>query len=362
MRAVTAVDRRTPVVQFGGPMVVDREDAPLGRLLTYRRTDESPPPAPAALAHVLDQGWSVNLGARGLGDMLLALAMATALHAATGPRHRQLIYRGPRPDLMARCDLPLRIAAGGPEHRITTATGDPTRWQAMPEHPPTWLSLTSDREVRVYADLPMRYYLAVEQALGIRLPADGDPCPAFTAPQAIVEPGHIMFVEATSMPGRKDYGRTRYAGVAANLRARWPHRPWRFTLVTGHQPAAPADDILDTAGSLDAVQCIDLFATAEAVVGNDTGLTHLAALTRRADQSGPIVLGLYGRHSYTKWTTGSPRQHAIATPFSHLMSIADACPVRDGYDDTLWAGASSLDTIPTNLVTTTLAELAGWTA
>jgi ADP-heptose:LPS heptosyltransferase len=207
----------------------------------------------------------------------------------------------------------------------------------------------------------MRYYLTVEQTLGIRLPANGEPCPGFSAAAHTPEEGHVVFISATSMPHRKNYGTAGFAALAADLQSRWPRRRWRFTLLTGEdhndQDHAP---ILQPAGRLDAAACVDLFAAAEVVVGNDTGLTHLAALTRRPDGSRPTVLGIYGRHGYAKWTTGSPDHHAIATPFSHLMSIADACPVRDGYDDTVWGTASDLGAIPATLIADALGQITGW--
>jgi ADP-heptose:LPS heptosyltransferase len=101
---------------------------------------------------------------------------------------------------------------------------------------------------------------------------------------------------------------------------------------------------------IDAVDCLDVFASAELVIGNDTGLTHLAALTTRPDGSGPQVVGLYGRHAHTKWTTGSRRHHAIATAWSQMLAAADRCPVRDRLDDTLAASITGLAGIPARLV------------
>ncbi|MFJ5545160.1 hypothetical protein [Micromonospora chalcea] len=90
------------------------------------------------------------------------------------------------------------------------------------------------------------------------------------------------------------------------------------------------------------------------------GEAHLAALTIRADGTQPNVVGLYGRHGYAKWITGSAGHHAVATPFSHLMSVADACPVRDRYDDTLWSTASDLRAIPAKVIANFAGQCAGW--
>jgi ADP-heptose:LPS heptosyltransferase len=81
------------------------------------------------------------------------------------------------------------------------------------------------------------------------------------------------------------------------------------------------------------------------VVGNDTGLTHLAAATRSPDGRGPQVIGLHARHSHTKWRTGLPWHHAIATAFSDKMHREDRCPVRDRIDDRDFGAASEITSI-----------------
>jgi hypothetical protein len=42
------------------------------------------------------------------------------------------------------------------------------------------------------------------------------------------------------------------------------------------------------------------------------------------------------------------------------MSVADACPVRDGYDDTVWSTASELRAIPAELIADFAGRCAGW--
>ncbi len=80
----------------------------------------------------------------------------------------------------------------------------------------------------------------------------------------------------------------------------------------------PADDL------------VGLFPHCLLIVGNDTGLTHLAAMARGGqDRGGPPVIGLYARHSHSKWRTGLPHHHAVATNLSDRMHQGDLCPVRD---------------------------------
>ncbi|WP_028650000.1 glycosyltransferase family 9 protein [Nocardiopsis sp. CNT312] len=189
---------------------------------------------------------------------------------------------------------------------------------------------------RAHPFLPARYYLGIEERLGLRLPGT----PPFLPPLAHDSPSPeeegltIAAVTATSWPGRKDYGAERFTAAAQEI-ARGSRRRVRLLLVSGHGPTAPAPP--DTAEArvqpvtgADLRTLTDLFARCDVILGNDTGLTHLAALVSAKAQ----VIGLYGRHSHSKWRTGLSRHHALATPFSEHMHRQDLCPVRDRTHET----------------------------
>ncbi|MFI2486863.1 glycosyltransferase family 9 protein [Promicromonospora kroppenstedtii] len=329
-----------PVTASGGRTVVRGQDAPLGRVLPYQRSRHASLPT---RVRAEAPGWSVDLGAGGLGDTLLGLGAVTAFTDAFPAS--EPIYRGPRPELFARCRLPLRTVRGVGGSTVSAEGPGQYMFDAVPERPPTWLDLRDDDLVEVHAALPMRYYLEVEQHLGRELPRAGAPLPTFTGTGAL-DPWHIVFVAATSMPSRKDYGPDGFDEIAQYLGDARPG-PWRFTLLTGNDASlGQAPGRLDVIAGLDATDCLDVFATAALVIGNDTGLTHLAALTERPDGTSPQVLGLYGRHSYAKWMTGRSNHHAVATPFSQMLAHADRCPVRDQLDDAVWGNASDLRQIP----------------
>ena len=349
---------RDPAAFCGGRVIVRREHAPLGRLLPYQRAASEDPPATGLAGKAARQGWEVHLGERGLGDILLGLALARALTEATG--RDDLEYACPRPDLMRRCSLPLAARQEPGRNTVRAGGPDPLSFPAVPENPPAWLDIIDTDRAEVHAALPMRYYLGAEQDLGVRLPASHAPAPVFPSAQE-AHPFHVVFAGATSWPDRKDYGAAGFAAVAAAL-AKHRAGPWRFTLVTGiSSPAQAARTTpLEILPRVPAADCIDVFASAELVIGNDTGLTHLAALTRRRDGTSPHVIGLYGRHAHTKWTTGAEHHHAIATPFSQMLAAADRCPVRDRLDDSAWAASSRLSGIPPRLVAETAVRVAGW--
>ncbi|WP_020014160.1 glycosyltransferase family 9 protein [Promicromonospora sukumoe] len=275
--------------------------------------------------------------------MLLALGAVTAFMDAFPAGSPT--YRGPRPELFARCHLPLRTVRDLGASIVSAEGPGQYTFNAVPERPPTWLDRRDDDLLEVHAALPMRYYLEVEQCLGRELPRASAPLPTFTGTGAL-DPWHVVFVAATSMPDRKDFGPDGFEEVAQYLADARPG-PWRFTLLTGNDASSTrAPTGLELVAGLDAADCLDVFATAGLVIGNDTGLTHLAALTERADGTSPQVIGLYGRHPHTKWTTGRSNHHGVATPFSQMLAQADRCPVRDQLDDTVWGNASDLRQVP----------------
>lgn len=325
------------VTVTGGRSVVRRSHAPLGRVLPYRRAaGEAPRPARSRA-----NGWAVQIHNESFGDMLLALGAVAAFHHAFPDL--DVNYSGPRRELMSRCLLSMTAHdRPGPE---TFTAGHPADFfTADPERSPAWLDPIDHEHTDVHAALPMRYYLEVEQLLGISLPARLAPALAF-AGSGRPDPWHVVFVSATSWPGRKDYGLDGFVEIAQCLKTMRPG-PWRFTLIPGATEPKPAAPDLSVLTRRTAAECLDVFATAAVVIGNDTGLTHLAALTQRDDGTSPQVIGLYGRHAHNKWTTGRGNHHAVATAFSQQLSTADRCPVRDRIDDRLWGSAADIHSIP----------------
>jgi Glycosyltransferase family 9 (heptosyltransferase) len=347
-----------PAAFRGGRAFTRRERAPLGRALPYRRACGESPPVTGLADRAARDGWEVDLGEGGLGDVLLGLALARALTEATG--RYDVEYTGPRPDLLRRCSLAVRAQSACGRHLVRASGPEPMVFPTVPEHPPTWLDMLDDKRVEVHAALPMRYYLCAEQDLGVRLPASHAPAPVFPSVQD-AQPFHVVFVAATSWPDRKDYGYNGFAAIAAALAERHT-APWRFTLIARTSAAAPATMTapMEVLSEISAADCVDVFASAEVVIGNDTGLTHLAALTCRPDGTSPDVIGLYSRHAHTKWATGADHHHAIATPFSQMLAAADRCPVRDRLDDSVWSESARLAGIPAHLITETAARIVGW--
>lgn len=343
----------------GGRMLVPAEQAPFGRTLPYRRFAGERPNSGCAEI-VRSRGWIADLGQRGLGDLLLGLSAVTALREVSGdvPLH----YSGPEAQLLRRCAVPLASAehTTGP-HVVRTGTRSPVRFRIDPQEHPTWLDRLGSGQVEVHAALPMRQYLAVEQSLGQRLSAEAAPAPGFRSAQA-AQPWHVVFV---AVPGRLRHLEFQLSGFAAVARelVGMVAAPWRFTVITARNTAG-ADDFdglpADVLREPDAAECVDLFASAELVVGTDSGRTRLAALTERADGHGPQVVGLYSRHAHTKWTTGRAGHHAIATRFAQLLALADRSAEPAELTDETWGAQADLRPVSPALVAEFAARCAGW--
>ncbi|GGM60012.1 hypothetical protein GCM10012275_33920 [Longimycelium tulufanense] len=342
----------------GGPQRLPVEHAPLGRALRYRRSAGQSPP-PGCLPLVRARGWLADLGQGGLAELLLGLAAVAALHEIT-PNLR-LHYSGRRARLMGRCALPVTATEAWGPHIVRTESRSPVRFRINAEEPPAWLDHVAPGVVEVHSALPMRHYLAMEQSLGARLSRDHTPAPLFPSGVTTI-PWHVVFVISQADPAYRDYRPADFAAVASEL-MRTRSAPWRFTVVLPRTyRSVPGFDELPVTlvHAPDPAECVDLFAAAELVIGTDHGLTQLAGLTARADGSGPHVVGLYARRPHTKWTTGSPRHHAVATRFAQMLSLADRSPARDELDERCWGGAADLCTVPRSLVADFAARCAGW--
>ncbi|MFD5319392.1 glycosyltransferase family 9 protein [Streptomyces sp. NPDC127098] len=328
------------------PLGYDRVSIPAGAPL--------PIPAASELVYRLNTCDEVEVNFQGkLGDTLLALAAARALTDWLKLRSAPVTVRavGPYAGLIARSGLAARSPVTA-SHGRRAVIGDRAAVEGRavetavslvcdPAAPPCWSS-----DGRAHPDLPARYYLALERRLGVRLPSTAPFAPLLaTAPSAFVEQLRsagwldgltIAAITATSWPERKDYTARRFTELAERI-AMAEQTQVRLLIIGGltdsgvHVAAADASQPVQVL-HLDGVpadQLADLFPHCRLIVGNDTGLTHLAAMTCGPDGVGPPIVGLYARHSHSKWRTGLPNHHAVATALSDRMHQGDLCPVRD---------------------------------
>ncbi|MGW5674027.1 glycosyltransferase family 9 protein [Streptomyces sp. NPDC003860] len=328
------------------PLGYDRDSVPVGASLPVAASTE--------LVHRLSGCGELLVAFEGkLGDTLLALSGVRAVLDWLRLRSVRVVVRavGPYTGLIARAGLitsPQATTLSGRRAVIGDRTGIEAHGSESaanvvldPAGPPCWSS-----DGRAHPDLPARHYLALERRLGIRLPGTVPFAPTLaTAPNNLVEDLRsagwlsdlaIAAITATSWPERKDYTAQRYIALAENI-AEAQQTQARLLLIGGD----PADDLRITPEAprrrvqvlrldgMPADNLVDLFSHCHFVIGNDTGLTHLAAMASGRDGSSRPVIGLYARHSHGKWRTGLPPHHAVATHLSDRMHQGDLCPVRD---------------------------------
>ncbi|MEU8927663.1 glycosyltransferase family 9 protein [Kitasatospora sp. NPDC048545] len=334
------------------PLGYDRHDLDVGQQLPL-------PPSVDLVARLADCT-QIEIALHGkLGDSLLALAAVRAAAEWLALRRGtpvRVTVTGPHTALFARTSLARLDVLGPSDHRqvmIADREGATTRGPGAgtylicdPAAPPCWST-----DGQAHPDLPARHYLALERRLGVRLPATGPFAPLLCArSNAKVHQLHtahwldgltIAAITATSWPQLKDYGADRFTEAAERI-ACHTDAPVRLLLIGAKtdadtQTTARAEpprgnlQVLHLDG-MPAEDLADLLPQTDLVLGNDTGLTHLAALARNPNGAGPHVIGLYARHSHSKWRTGLPHHHAIATPASELIHQGDLCPVRDHLD------------------------------
>ncbi|TQF01938.1 glycosyltransferase family 9 protein [Kitasatospora acidiphila] len=334
------------------PLGYDRSGLDIGQQL--------PIPPAIDLVNRLADCTQIEIALHGkLGDSLLTLSSVRAAAEWLALRHGEPVpvtVTGPHTALFARSNL-ARLDVIGPSDQqqavIADRDGASARGPAAgtylmcdPAAPPCWST-----DGHAHSDLPARHYLALERRLGVRLPASGPFTPLLYArsnPRVHqLHSAHwldgltIAAITATSWPQLKDWGTDRFTETAERI-AHHTGAPVRLLLIgakteTDTRTTAKAEpprgnlQILHLDG-MPAEDLADLLPQTDLVLGNDTGLTHLAALARNPNGAGPQVIGLYARHSHSKWRTGLPHHHAIATTASERMHQGDLCPVRDHLD------------------------------
>lgn len=347
------------------PLGYDRDTLSAGETLQGIKAGE--------LKATLDQCDEVVLSFDGkLGDTLLAFGAVAAIldYLKLGRPARLPIVRalGPYAALLNQTGVldsfDVREVVPAPETARTVLVGDRqgvglsvggnagrvlATFTCDSETPPCW-----DSGRFAYPALPARYFLSVERELGIRLNSNGFmPLLRSTSPPSTGEVGRLRvgIVTATSWPARKDYGLPRFL-EAMELLAGTKSVVIEALIVPGREAGpihdirpAPDDVIVEILQGAHFSLIGDRLSACDLVIGNDTGLVHLAAATRASDGSGPQVLGLHARHSHAKWRTGLTWHHALATAFSEAMHQNDLCPVRDKIDDRAFGAASDIGAI-----------------
>lgn len=335
-----------------------------------------------------------------LGDSLLYLAAAQACHESfvlLQRREPRWIIVGDQGALLRHSPL-LRDAvvlktsnefleyAATSDHRLFVVTDN----KDLPSQPQTYVYRKTDNHYPIYTEtlpdgtgqeyrcLPARYYLTFERQVGrVLMSPPSEAHPGFLFPddellansvprfgdscQSSSEALLCALIATTSLPEQKQFGAARFVEVATTLRQEWPEKRFDIVLVLSPSPAESGEDhLIEPLGAFGkeagVITCRNsrldelgyLFARATIVIGNDTGLTHLAGLSRRPPPyRPPRVIQLYSRHDYTRWTSGRANVYPLFTPFSQYLREHNLATITDRVNDDVWRASSSATAIGT---------------
>src|SRR5258708_12960206 len=86
-------------------------------------------------------------------------------------------------------------------------------------------------------------------------------------------------------------------------------------------------------------------------IGNDTGISHLAAVSRKDKQSKltPTII-TYSRHDFGKWSTGRDNVYPIYTKLAKYLTDNNKSLSRDKIDIKPWGKEEYAISIPVNKV------------
>lgn len=340
----------------------------VGRPLEYLRSQISPGRALGADERSVNaRGETViefRLSTARLGDTLLSLSAATAatqwLSIMNPDASVQVDFGHCLHPVVLQTEA-LLVGEGDPgSSRITLVAGNqethvPDAIVFDRSALPVWI----DDLGRQYPSLPDRYYLALERAAGIRLPSNAPFCPRIRTAMShnadliseLAQKSTLLTcITATTLSGRKDYGRPRFLEALAMTAREIASLDPLLVVVEG---VGEGGDLYERYGGYPVIvlrgwsasDLVSVFSWSAVVLGNDTGLTHLAAMSRDGDLEATVV-GLYSRHSHARWRTGLKNHHAVATEFSDWLCATDRSAVRERLDEREAVFADDLLSIP----------------
>lgn len=205
------------------------------------------------------------------------------------------------------------------------------------------------RGLRVHASLPARRYLKFERDSGAMLGRDLSHClPSFVhgsgSPSS--DPVRIAVIGTTG-GSSKQFGIIRYLREIASVISACPSRRFEIFIfaspdlseiddeVSGYMNEFPA--ALQVVSHPDLAHIVKHLSTMDIAVGNDTGVSHLAAMTcsHRLGKLLPVIIVYLGADP-SLWTVGQANVFPLHAPVSRLYSIQGASVVTSGQHPGAW--------------------------
>lgn len=221
---------------------------------------------------------------------------------------------------------------------------------------PKFFEINSDGVKVEYSSRPARYFLTFEREVGTVLQSD----PNTAIPDFITEKNetlrnaaiekygfdpddestkYIGVVSQASMVEKK-FGSMRFMEVAKELAKDFSDSKIIFLANPKEESSEEWWQLLKEFNenailidSEDFELLSYIFARCHFVFGNDTGFTHLAAMSKKdLNSSNTLVFSTYSRHDYKKWSTGKSNVHAIATELAEYLMQNNMSIGRDKID------------------------------
>lgn len=228
---------------------------------------------------------------------------------------------------------------------------------------PMFYEALKGRKKLSYYSRPARYFLTFEREVGVRLFSDpNQSLPDFIMPKSKrlqklciekfgFDPDNnnewLFGIVSVASMVQKKFGLLRFTRLAmkylevksnnvaiilANSKEESPGEWLKFEKMVGGSKAR-----IKVINSDDFELLAYIFARCKFVLGNDTGFSHLAAMSRISPSRDLVTTFIiYSRHDYRKWSTGKVNVHPITTELSRYLSNNNMSISRDKIGTTKW--------------------------
>jgi len=288
-----------------------------------------------------------NFSFKKIGDTLLTLIGYLAIidFLKICNIETELIYCGKNTDLMSKLNIFTKFEKLRNIH-LTKESFILSDNSSISSHiflAPEKIPIFKDKNLFYYT-LPQRYYIHIENLLKVKLLDIHKKEKRFIFNNSLLTIDNKYYnlgiISSTSLKDRKNYPYffdlliTISKYVLKPIRCYWFNGGTSTKITITKESYFQQEIFFIKNGRLK--ENAQIFSQLNLIIGNDTGLTHLAALSQSIEKNMPNVISLYNRHSFYKWNTGYQNHHCISTLFPYIIGINDLCPVRDKLDERKW--------------------------
>lgn len=295
----------------------------------------------------------IKLSFKKLGDALLALGGIKAIfdYVEITKLKKEIYYEGDNFDILSAIFslrlIPRHLPKNGNIFTISNIKDSNSDIILLPEILPVWAEVN---QKKYYSALPQRYYIYIEQLLNTILKKNVHKSISevkLIYNKSLTNRFVISFINCSSLIERKGFSLDTFCQIALFIQ-KIVHHQVVIYIIDGNNNSnsfeikEEKNEYFNSYNHVNGgtlMQNSLLLSESKIIIGNDTGLTHLSAMSTCIDNI-PAVIGIYNRHAFTKWITGFENHFAVGNYFSTIMSEYDLCPVRDNLDERLFPHTS----------------------